>query len=184
TGAWDYPNIGRDQVFVGGWYASPDPRGWRDFSERFARTFGQAPPRVATLAYDAVNVAIELSNAPKGQRFTRDRLMRPGGFRGVDGPVRFAADGTATRNLAILEVQRFGTTTIQSASGQSAIGTLTGAAPVLQTGSTFPPPNGTPPFQSIQPQFQRPGQGAFVPSFTGIPASSSAAPSSANALRP
>ncbi|MEM1371406.1 MAG: penicillin-binding protein activator, partial [Pseudomonadota bacterium] len=51
TGAWDFPNVGRDPVFVGGWYASPDPRGWRAFSGRFAKTFGQAPPRVATLAY-------------------------------------------------------------------------------------------------------------------------------------
>ncbi|MEL7048178.1 MAG: penicillin-binding protein activator [Pseudomonadota bacterium] len=115
TGAWDFPNIGSDKVFVGGWYASPDPRGWKAFSERFARTFGQAPPRVATLAYDAVNVAIELSNAPKGARFTSARLRRASGFRGVDGPLRFGSDGTATRALAILAVQRFGTTTVQPA---------------------------------------------------------------------
>ncbi|MEO1542716.1 MAG: penicillin-binding protein activator [Pseudomonadota bacterium] len=142
TGAWDFPNIGRDKVFVGGWYASPDPRGWRAFSERFAKTFGQAPPRIATLAYDAVNVAIELSNAPKGQRFTQARLTRPTGFKGVDGTIRFAADGTATRNLAILEVQRFGTTTIQSANGS-----LYGSGPAIETGSTPTPSFGAPRFQ-------------------------------------
>jgi ABC-type branched-subunit amino acid transport system substrate-binding protein len=35
TGAWDFPSIGRDEAFVGGWYPSPDPATWRAFAERF-----------------------------------------------------------------------------------------------------------------------------------------------------
>lgn len=115
TGAWDFPNIGREQAFVGGWYASPDPRGWRDFSERFAKTFGSAPPRIATLAYDAVQLAVSLSSNPPGVRYTAANLTRPIGFTGVDGPVRFTAQGSSERGLAVIEVQAFGTSVVDPA---------------------------------------------------------------------
>lgn len=115
TGAWEYPNIGRDAMFVGGWYPGPDPAGWRDFSERFAKTFGSAPPRVASLAYDAVGIAITLAANPPGQRFTQLTLTRPEGFNGVDGPVVFGADGLAERGMAVLEVQSFGSNIVDPA---------------------------------------------------------------------
>ncbi len=133
TGAWDFPNIGRDKVFVGGWYASPDPRGWRAFSERFARTYGQAPPRMATFAYDAVSIAIELSAYPPGARYTQANLTRPAGFAGIEGAVRLELDGTARRDLAVLEVQRFGATVVDPASGAGP------ARLPIETGSTPAP---------------------------------------------
>jgi branched-chain amino acid transport system substrate-binding protein len=118
TGGWDYPNIGRDATFVGGWYPSPDPNGWRSFSERFIRAFGSAPPRIATLAHDAVTIAISLAGShPAGQRYTPQNLTRASGFVGIDGPIRFTAAGTAERGLAVLEVQKFGTQVIDHAPG-------------------------------------------------------------------
>jgi branched-chain amino acid transport system substrate-binding protein len=108
TGAWDFPSIGRDDAFVGGWYPSPDPSAWRSFAERFAKTFGNAPPRIASIAYDAVGLAIGLSSDPPGARFTTANLTRPQGFSGVDGIVRFGANGLSQRGLAVLEVQKFG----------------------------------------------------------------------------
>ena len=75
SGGWDYPNLGRNKNFIGSWYPAPDPRGWRTFSEKFARTFGSAPPRIATLSYDAVTVAIRLATAqPAGRRYTAQNL--------------------------------------------------------------------------------------------------------------
>ena len=117
TGGGDYPNIGREEVFVGGWYAAPDPRGWRDFSERFAKTFGSSPPRLASMAYDTVSIAIRLANQPAGSRFTSANLTRPTGFTGVDGPVRLLESGIAERGLAVLEVQRVGASVIDPPSG-------------------------------------------------------------------
>ena len=108
TGGWDYPNAGRSQVFVGGWYPGPDPHGWRDYVQRFSRTFGQPPPRLSSLAYDAVSVAITLSSAEPGQRFTVEALTRPAGFSGVDGHLRFRPDGLSERAIAVLELQTFG----------------------------------------------------------------------------
>ena len=115
TGAWDFPSIGRDDAFVGGWYPSSDPQSWRGFAERFAKTFGHAPPRLASVAYDAVGLAISLSNNPPGSRYTQANLTRPNGFSGVDGIVRFMPNGLSERGLAVLEVQKFGSAVIDRA---------------------------------------------------------------------
>jgi len=115
TGAWDFPSMGRDDAFVGGWYASPDPIAWRAFAERFAKTFGNAPPRIASVAYDAVGLAIGLSSNPPGARFTTANLTRPHGFSGVDGIVRFGENGLSERGLAVLEVQKFGAAVVDPA---------------------------------------------------------------------
>jgi ABC-type branched-subunit amino acid transport system substrate-binding protein len=113
TGGWDVPSLGRDKTFHGGWYPSPDPRGWRAFAERFAKAFGTAPPRIASLAFDAVTIAIELAEqGPAGARFAPSELTRASGFNGVDGPLRLLPDGTSERGLAILEVQAFGATVV------------------------------------------------------------------------
>ena len=108
TGVWDYPNVGREKVLVGGWFPAPDPKGWRGFTQRYAATYGKTPPRLASLAYDAVSLAVSLSANPPGQRYGREQLMRRSGFAGVDGLFRLREDGTAERGLAILEVQQFG----------------------------------------------------------------------------
>lgn len=117
TGGWEYPNIGREDAFIGGWYPGPDPRGWRGFSERFAKTFGIAPPRIASLAYDAVSAAVALSTGPAPGRYAAANLTRPNGFSGVDGMVRLLPDGRSERSLAILEVQKFGSTVVDAPSG-------------------------------------------------------------------
>lgn len=116
TGGWDYPGVGREAAFVGGWFPAPDPSGWRSFSQRFTKSFGSAPPRIATLAYDAVTIAVTLASSyPKGQRYTAANLTRSSGFVGVDGAIRFTASGTVDRGLAVLEVQKFGTEVISPA---------------------------------------------------------------------
>ena len=116
SGGWDYPNMGRNKNFIGSWYPAPDPRGWRAFSEKFARTFGSAPPRIATLSHDAVTVAIRLATAhPAGTRYTTQNLTRTTGFTGIDGAFRFTPAGTAQHSLAVLEVQKFNATVVDPA---------------------------------------------------------------------
>lgn len=116
TGAWDYPAIGRQEIFHGGWYAGPDPASWRNFAERFTRTFGHSPPRIASLAFDAVNFAIALAaGGAGGQPFATHNITRMNGYVGVDGHVKFFPSGLSERSLAILEVQKFGTRVIDPA---------------------------------------------------------------------
>ncbi|MCB1509380.1 MAG: penicillin-binding protein activator [Hyphomicrobiaceae bacterium] len=118
TGGWDYPNIGRDPAFVGGWFPAPDPASWKAFSEKFIKAYSAAPPRIATLAYDAVSIAVALAASyPRGQRYTAANLTRSSGFVGVDGAVRFTRAGTTERALAVLEVQKFGNTVVDPAIG-------------------------------------------------------------------
>ena len=115
TGDWDYSGIGREAPLVGGWFPAPDPRGWRDFTQRYAKTYGSVPPRIGSLAYDAVSLAVSLSNNQSSQRYTAANLTRASGFAGVDGLFRLNADGSSERGLAILEVQKFGSRVIQPA---------------------------------------------------------------------
>jgi ABC-type branched-subunit amino acid transport system substrate-binding protein len=115
TGQWDYPNIGSDRALLGGWYPAPDPKGWSSFVQRYSKTYGGAPPRIASLAYDAISLAVSLSANPPGQRFTASQLTRPTGFSGVDGLFRLLSDGTCERGLAILEVREGGPQVIDPA---------------------------------------------------------------------
>ena len=114
TGALDTPNAGRDDAFVGAWFAAPDPRGFKDFSEKFVRAYGQAPPRISSLAYDAASLAAALATGPDGARFIPSALTRSSGFNGVDGLFRLKSDGLAERALAILQVQKFGAAVIDA----------------------------------------------------------------------
>ncbi len=115
TGQWDYPNIGAEKALVGGWYPAPDPKGWANFTQRYAKTYGAAPPRLASLAYDAVSLAVSLSQNPPGERYSQAQLTRPTGFAGVDGLFRLLPDGTCERGLAILEVHESGPVVIDPA---------------------------------------------------------------------
>jgi ABC-type branched-subunit amino acid transport system substrate-binding protein len=126
TGGMDYPNAGRDAALVGAWYPGPDPRGWSDFAQKYAKTYQAAPPRIAGLAYDAVNLAIALAVDPSGQGFSATALTRAGGFTGIDGAYRLLPDGTTDRSLAILEVQKFGSAVVEAP--PSGPGTPTAAA--------------------------------------------------------
>jgi hypothetical protein len=117
TGGMDYPNVGRDAKLVGAWYPAPDPRGWTDFAEKYAKSYGAAPPRIASLAYDAVSLAIALSGGGQGQRYDAAELTRTSGFSGVDGAFRLLPDGGTDRALAILEVQKFGAGIVDAPAG-------------------------------------------------------------------
>ena len=115
TGQWDYPNIGSEKALVGGWYPAPDPKGWSNFTQRYAKTYGAAPPRLASLAYDAVSLAVSLSQGAPGERYSSAQLTRSSGFAGVDGLFRLLSDGTCERGLAILEVHEGGPQVIDPA---------------------------------------------------------------------
>lgn len=108
VGNWDFPSAGRNEILDGSWYPGPDQHGCKEFHERFTSSFGTPPPRIATYAYDAVSLAIGLSAQPKGLRFTVANLTRPTGFQGLAGWVRFGPDGKPHRRLAVMELQKFG----------------------------------------------------------------------------
>jgi ABC-type branched-subunit amino acid transport system substrate-binding protein len=109
TGLWDDPSIGREPQLNGGWFAAPEPDSDGAFNAKYKATFGAQPPALATLAYDAISLVDLLSTGTPYHRFTRDALIDPNGFAGVDGIFRFNADGTVERGLAVLSVEPGGT---------------------------------------------------------------------------
>lgn len=112
TGKWDEPGIGQEPSLVGAWFAAPSPVNRDDFEIRFRRAFGQTPPRLATLAYDAAALAAILARGPQPEPFSQAALTDPSGFFGRDGLFRLSPDGVAERRLAILRVERNGVTVI------------------------------------------------------------------------
>jgi branched-chain amino acid transport system substrate-binding protein len=112
TGLWDEPGLGSEPALNGGWYAAPPPAARADFEKRFRDLYRRAPPRLATLAYDATALAAVLAHGEKGPDFSAAALTNPSGFAGVDGIFRFLPDGLVQRGLAVLEVHKDGPSTV------------------------------------------------------------------------
>jgi ABC-type branched-subunit amino acid transport system substrate-binding protein len=115
TSGWDYPTVTQEQALQGAWFAAPDPTGWNGFTQRYAKTFGASPTRIASLGYDAVSLAIATSAGPRGLRFLPETLTRASGFAGVDGLFRLRADGTAERSFAMLGIGAGGISVVDPA---------------------------------------------------------------------
>ena len=109
TALWDDPSLRREPSLRTAWFPAPPPALWRSFSNRFERTYGESPPRVASLGYDAVALAAVLERRARDQGaflpYTADSITQPIGFSGIDGIFRFLPDGRVQRGLAILELQ-------------------------------------------------------------------------------
>jgi len=104
TGLWDDPAVAREPMLQSGWFAAPSPDAWQNFALRYRRNYGDTPPRIATLSYDAISLVALLSDGIPYRRFTAAALTDPNGFSGIDGIFRFRADGGADRGLAVLQV--------------------------------------------------------------------------------
>ncbi|MFQ5957948.1 MAG: penicillin-binding protein activator [Alphaproteobacteria bacterium] len=115
TAQWESAVAEKEPSLFGGWFAAPPPEARTEFETRFTKIYGRAPPRIATLAYDAVALAGALTRASGEAGFDAGLLTDEGGFRGVDGLFRFAPDGSNERGLAVLEVTRKGLVTVSSA---------------------------------------------------------------------
>jgi branched-chain amino acid transport system substrate-binding protein len=105
TGLWDDPSLTRDPALFGGWFAAPDPGTRQDFDRRYQENYGAAPPRLASLAYDATALSAVLARVGGAQPYAAANLMNPRGFAGIDGLFRFRGDGLAERGLAVLEIR-------------------------------------------------------------------------------
>ncbi|HEX3498455.1 MAG TPA: penicillin-binding protein activator [Stellaceae bacterium] len=115
TGLWDEPGLGTEPALVGGWFAAPPPAPRAEFERRFRELYNQAPPRLATLGYDATALAAILARKPRSIAFTPESLADPSGFSGVDGIFRFRPDGLVERGLAVLEIDRTGSRIVSPA---------------------------------------------------------------------
>lgn len=103
---WNNPRLTREPALRGGWFAAPDPAVTGAFDQRFSAAFGQTPPRLASLAYDATLLAARVAQSPRRRgRFDEQAITDPNGYYGADGLFRLRTDGSVERGLAILEIQ-------------------------------------------------------------------------------
>ena len=104
TGQWDDRDLVRNHDLSGALLASSPPEMYEAFEQRFMSTYGYKPPRIASLAYDAVALAATLATTQGG--FSRDAIADPSGFMGpANGLFRFKPDGLVERGLAVLQIQ-------------------------------------------------------------------------------
>lgn len=115
SGLWDDSSIAGEPALYGGWFAASPPAARQEFENRFKATYGSAPPRLASLAFDAAALAAVLAERSDREPFSRDAIMNPRGFSGVDGLFRFTPDGLVQRGLAVLEVGPQGNTLVSPA---------------------------------------------------------------------
>ena len=115
TGLWDDAAITNEPALSQGWFAAPPPDAFRNFTAHYREIYGAAPPRIATLSYDALSLVALLSRGRPYQRFTDAALTESHGFVGIDGIFRFTPDGAAERGLAILQVNDNGFSVVDPA---------------------------------------------------------------------
>ena len=60
TGLWNDARVLKLPALQGAWFAAPENTGFNAFAQRYRAKFGSDPARIATLAYDAVSLAIAL----------------------------------------------------------------------------------------------------------------------------
>jgi len=84
----------------GGWMSAPDPTGFAEFATVYEGANGSPPGILAGLAHDGAAIAATLSRAGGSDRAA---LLAAPSFAGVCGAVRFRADGSASRDMAILD---------------------------------------------------------------------------------
>lgn len=105
TMLWDEQQLSDEPSLRGGWYPAPAQDRHAQFVAHYRETFGSAPPRLASLAYDAAAMAAVISRGIGSEGLTREALTNPRGFAGVDGLFRLLPDGTSERGLAIMEIR-------------------------------------------------------------------------------
>jgi ABC-type branched-subunit amino acid transport system substrate-binding protein len=115
TGTWDEPWISGEPALIGGWFAAPPPEARSRFVQNYAEAYGETPPRLAGLAYDATALAAAVSRIIGGLDLTPDVLTTPAGFIGSEGIFRLTSSGVAERGLAVLEVTPQGVNVISDA---------------------------------------------------------------------
>lgn len=105
TGLWDDETLAARASMQGAVFAAPSPRQYALFEAKYRSVYGSAPPRIASLAYDATALAAVLARQGGTASYTQSALKNPNGFAGMDGIFRFNAQGMVERGLAILQIR-------------------------------------------------------------------------------
>ena len=112
TTMWDGSDIASDFTMAGAKFATLPPTS-PEFSELYTSVSGSAPSRLASIGYDATNIAIGTIYSGKS---TASYLLDPSGYNGTDGLFRMKPTGESERGLRIVQLNNSPTPTDVKAS--------------------------------------------------------------------
>ncbi len=104
TGLWADVSLTTEPSLVGGWFAAPSPEATNQFLARYNSIYGYTPPRIASLAYDALALSGLLARDEGEDKFSTAKLQSAEGFSGYNGIFRFQNSGIAERGLAVMQL--------------------------------------------------------------------------------
>lgn len=105
TGQWDSPDVYGDKSLNGSWFAASPISLRQAFMKKYAGSYGQQPPRLATLAYDTISMISLLTRSRDAQTaFSSQTMTQSRGYQGIDGIFRLNGDGSVQRGLAVYEI--------------------------------------------------------------------------------
>jgi branched-chain amino acid transport system substrate-binding protein len=110
TGLWDDNVIKSESTMIGSVFSAPSNATRKNFEQNYRSLYGQLPPRLSSLAYDATALTIVMLR--QNNAITPAQIMNPNGFAGIDGIFRFGRDGRAQRGLAIHKLTGYGKSVI------------------------------------------------------------------------
>ena len=109
TSQWDDSSTLNDINLLGSWFPAPEDERFRIFEKNYYNFFKKFPPRISSIAYDAVLAIAKISQNKNNSKitfadFTESSADNKNGFDGIDGVFRFLPNGAVQRNLAVLQV--------------------------------------------------------------------------------
>lgn len=106
-GLWNNePALAREPALQGAWFATVSDATFESLSRRYAGRFGARPSRLASLGYDAILLVHAAASGgwQIGKPFPQSVLKATSGYTGIDGLLRFPADGVAERGMEVDEL--------------------------------------------------------------------------------
>jgi hypothetical protein len=102
TGSWDDPAQLATPALTNAIFVSTPRKEYEQFARKYQTTYGSYPPRIASIAYDAVALVTSQLYYGGASALSDEVLQHPEGFvTPANGVVRFGADGMAQRRLAV-----------------------------------------------------------------------------------
>ena len=95
-----------DAVFVSEYFEDEGAPLTREFINRFRERYARHPSQVAALGYDAMSLVMrEFQRQNRTRTSLRTALELTTGFQGVSGPISFAEDSRANRDMYFLKIK-------------------------------------------------------------------------------
>jgi ABC-type branched-subunit amino acid transport system substrate-binding protein/predicted negative regulator of RcsB-dependent stress response len=114
TNLWNIPEIPKEDaeylqgaLFVDGFFRNSPSPAVRNFVDRFYFAYGKEPAEIEALAYDTMNILLDILKEEKVRirEDVRDTLLQWKNYPGVTGRTSFTPDGDVEKELYILTIR-------------------------------------------------------------------------------